>query len=225
MDQNSAITDALYDKTYHCLLCGETFKSQMIRSGKNRLITVDEDLYAHYDLIDPLLGDIITCPHCGYSTLSKTQTPLLSKQKEWLKEKFNEKLPSYPYSNPPTISDAIHKHKLALFACILRKSKLSEQAYISLHLSWLYRSLNDSKNELLFLKRSYDGFNEAYAHETFPMIGMDEGTLLYLLAIIAYKLDLHAESRQYISSFFSTNNAPNRIKERALSLKQKLLSK
>ena len=224
MAQTLSFDELLYDKTYTCPLCGQSFQIKAIRSGKNKLVSVDDDLYAHYEQIDPLLCDIAACPHCGYSVLTKTIGPLSPKQKAWLKEKFNQSLPPTHYEAYPTLADAIHKHKMALLACIIRKSKLSEQAYLSLHLAFLYRKAEDPKSASTFFSRAYAGFSEAYLAEGLPIMNMDEGTILYLLAILAYKLDLISESKQHLSKVLSSTLTSSRIKDRALTLKQKLIT-
>lgn len=218
------VRNALYDKSYTCPLCNETFKSKAIRSGKNQLISVDFDLYAHYSLINPILYDIIVCPSCGYSVLSKTLAPLLPKQKEWLKTQFSRHNPQIIYNEYATTEEAIHKHKIALVACITRKSKMGEQAYLALHISWLYRDLGNTEEEYNFLERAYTGLCEAFSTDSFPILGMDELTYTYLIAAVAYKLNKKDACKQYLSSILTSIGCPPRIKEHALNLKQKLSS-
>lgn len=222
MCDDAKMKDALYDKSYICPLCEKAFKSKAIKYGKNQLLTVEEDLYAHYTLIDPLLYDVIVCPSCGYSVSTKYLAPLMPKQKEWLGEHFKKGTGSAMYSDYTTLEEAIHKHKMALLACITRKGKVSEQAYLTLHIAWLYRELGDKTQEITFLERSYQGFVEAYFDESFPIAGMDEATTIYLIAILAYKTDNLDASKQYLSRLMTITTCPVRIKERAHELKRKL---
>lgn len=217
------IKEALYDKSYTCPLCNEAFKNKAIRSRRNQLVSIDVDLYAHYSLINPLHYDVIVCPSCGYSVLSKTLGPLLPKQKEWLSTQFTKGNPLPPYQEYTTPQEAIHKHKMALVACITRKGKVGEQAYIALNIAWLYRDLGNTKDEHIFLERAYTGLCEAFSADTFPILGMDELTFTYLIAAIAYKLDKKEESKQYLSTVLSAVGCPPRIKDHALNLKQMLL--
>ena len=224
MCDDTKMKDALYDKSCICPLCETAFKSKTIKYGKNQLLTVDEDLYAHYALINPLLYDIIVCPSCGYSVSSKYLATLMPKQKEWLKEHFKKGAGSAPYSDYTTLDEAIHKHKMALLASITKKGKISEQAHLTLHIAWLYRDLGDKAQEQTFLKRSYQGFAEAFFKESFPIAGMDEATIIYLLAILAYETDNLDASKQYLSKLLTIDTCPARIKERAHELKQKIYS-
>lgn len=218
------VKNALYDKSYTCPLCNEMFKSKAIRSGKNQLVSIDVDLYAHYSLINPLLYDVIVCPSCGYSVLSKTLAPLLPRQKEWLKEQFSKDKPHVTYSEYSTIEEAILKHKLALVACITRRSKIGEQAYIALHIAWLYRDLENTEEAHDFLERAYTGLCEAFSTDSFPILGMDELTFTYLIAAVAYELDKKEACKQYLSTILSATGCPSRIKDHALNLKQMLAS-
>lgn len=214
----------LYDKSYICPLCGENFKNKAIRSGKNQLISIDDDLHAHYALVNPLFYSVITCPHCGYSVLSKTLGPLLPKQKEWLSTQFSKALPHPAYSDYTTAEEALKKYKLALVACITKKSHLSEQGYIALSIGWIYRDLGKKEEELTFLNRAYSALSEAFTKERFPILGMDELTFTYTLAAIAYEIGDLENSKHYLSIVLTAIGCPPRIKDHALNLKQKLFA-
>lgn len=214
----------LYDKSYTCPLCSKDFKSKAIRLGKNQLVSIDDDLYPHYSMVNPLFYSVITCPHCGYSALAKTFGLLLPKQKEWLSEQFAPYKPHPQYSEYTNSKDALSKYKMALFACMTKKSHISEQAYIALNIAWIYRDEGDTQNEQLFLKRAYSGFSEAFTTERFPILGMDELTFTYTLAAIAYEIGEFEDSKQYLSTVITSTGCPPRIKEHALNLKQKLFN-
>lgn len=219
------LKSVLYDKSCTCPLCGKAFTTKTIKLGKNQVTSIDEDLYAHYSTVNPLLYDIIVCPECGYSAVTKNFSSLLSKQKEWLSAHFYRGSQIPAYGEYTTIDEAIHKHKLALLACITRKSKLGEQAYLALHIAWLYRDKGDDAESKDFLKRAYDGFAEALTKENFPILGLDEATLLYMLAAMAHELNKPEESKQYLSSVITMPGLSPRLKDHALNLKEKLYEK
>ena len=223
-NSNEPLKHTLYDKSYTCPVCEIQFKTKAIRVGKNQLLTIDDDLYAHYTIVNPLLYDIIACPNCQYTALSKKFDKLLPKQKEWIKNELHLIQQSAPsYREYTTTAEAIHKHKIALLLAMQRKAKLGEQSYIALHIAWLYRDLSDTKNELIFLEKAFNGFNEALQTENTPIMGLDEHTLMYMLAAIAYKLGKKEICKQYLSLVITTTGVSPRIKERALDLKEKLI--
>lgn len=222
---NTEILDkVLYDKSFTCPLCGMDFKNKAIRSGKNQLVSVDDDLCPHYNLVNPLFYAVISCPHCGYSVLSKTFGTLLPKQKEWLSTQFSKTRPHPIFSEYTSAEEALNKYKRALVACITKKSHLSEQGYIALNIAWIYRELEQTENEHIFLERAFTGLSEAFSKERFPILGMDELTYTYTLAAIAYKLNNMEKCKSYLSIVLTATGCPSRIKDRALDLKKKIFT-
>lgn len=212
-----------YDKTYVCPMCNKDFTAKTIRIGKNQLLTIDDDLYTHYALVNPLLYDVITCPHCHYTSLSKLFDKLLAKQKEWLKDTiYALQRQNMSYAEHPTTEEAIYKYKLALLMAMTKKSKIGEQSYLALHIAWLYRDLKDSANEMIFLEKALNGFIETLEKETLPILGFDEHTVLYIISAIAYKLNKIDIAKKYLSTLIVASGIPPRIKDRALELKTKL---
>ncbi len=213
----------LYDKSYTCPLCEQAFTAKAIRVGKNQLLSVDDDLYAHYSCVNPLLYDVISCPYCNYSAIVKNFEKLLPKQRTWLQDTLVS-IFTHPtsYSEYTTTEEAIHKHKLALLMAINKKTKLGEQSYLALHIAWLYRDLGDIENEQLFLQKAFNGFSEALETEPTPIQGIDEYTLMYMLAAIAFKLNNIEATKQYLSVLLTTPGISSRIKDRVIDLKEKL---
>ena len=224
MCDSKTLQQTLYDKSFTCPLCNKPFKNKAIRSGKNQLISIDLDLCPHYSLVNPLFYNIIVCPHCGYSVLSKTLAPLLPKQKEWLSKYFSPNLPVPTYSEYTNAKEAINQYKMALLACITRKSHMSEQAYIALNIAWIYRDLKDEANEQTFLKRAYAGLCEAFSTERFPILGMDEFTFTYTVAAVAYEIGEYEACKKYLTTLLTSTHCPPKIKDHALDLKQKVFS-
>ncbi|PHV72096.1 hypothetical protein CS063_01045 [Sporanaerobium hydrogeniformans] len=216
---NTSLKDVLYDKSYVCPVCNRKFTSKTIKLGKNQVVSVDLDLYPHYSLVNPLLYDILFCEFCGYAATSKNFDTLLPKQKEWIRNQICSNYKSHTFSEFVTTEEAIYKHKMALLACLTKKGKVGEQAYIALHIAWLYRDLEDTENEIAFLERAYDGFSTALSTERFPILGLDEITTMYMLAALAYKLGKPIEAKKYLGSVLTTAGISERVKDRALDLK------
>ena len=61
--------------------------------------------------------------------------------------------------------------------------------------------------------------------ENFPILGLDEATLLYMLAAMAHELNKLEESKQYLSSVITMPGLSPRLKDHALNLKEKLYEK
>ena len=69
------------------------------------------------------------------------------------------------------------------------------------------------------LKNAYEGFLKAISSETFPMAGMDENTLHYLLADLARRLGKNEDALRLLSIVITSRSASSRMKDEALRLK------
>lgn len=219
---NEALKNTLYDKSYACPICNKNFTSKAIRVGKNQVISTDSDLYSRYSVVNPILYDVLMCPDCGYAALSKTFDSLLPKQKEWIRDQVCSSYKARSYSEYTTIEEGIYKHKMALITCMTKKGKTGEQAYLALHIAWLYRELGDETNELAFLKKAYDGLAYALSNETFPLFSLDEITTMYILADIGYRLGETTDAKKYLATVITSPGVSPRVKDRALDLKTKI---
>lgn len=234
--------DFLFEKSYTCPVCEKEFKVKTIKTGKIKLISADTDLRPKYQNVDSLKYDAIVCPHCGYSALNRFFNYMTSTQAKLIREQIsasfkgiNEECDEYTYD------DAIARHKLALVNTIVKKSKISERAYTCLKTAWLIRGKaetlpEDTKDyneqveqlqqeELEFLTNAYEGFIDAFSKEMFPMCGMDEHTVTYLVADLARRIGKRDEASRWISKVLIARNANERIKAKARDLKELLKNK
>ena len=198
--------DLLFDKSFTCPVCDEEFHSKMVRTGKVKLLSADSDLRPKYQMVDSLKYDALVCPHCGYAALSRFFKFMLPAQAKMIREN-----------------------------AVVKKAKTSEKAYTCLKMAWLYRGKAENlpkdikdyqtqiielkKQELELLKNACEGFKSAYSKETFPMCGMDEITMMYLIADLCRRIGHFDESKRWISSVLTSRGANERIKNKARDLK------
>lgn len=229
--------DIIFDKSYSCPVCDQEFKSKMVKSGKVKLLNLDTDLRPKYQFADPLKYDVIVCPHCGFAALNRFfkyvstgQAALIKKNISAVFKGLKEEGNIYSYD------DAIARHKLALVNSIVKKAKTSERAYTCLKTAWVIRGKAESltedqpdyqdqliklkKEELEFLSSAYDGFNEAFSKETFPMCGMDENTVGLIMAELSRKIGKYDEAGRWISKILISRDANDRIKTKAREIKE-----
>lgn len=213
------VEEVLYDKTYICPICNKEFKSKAIRSGKNRLLTVDLDLKANYDIVNPLLYECIVCENCGYAALSKIFNNLTASQMRWIKEQICTQYKVHHY--PPILSekDGILRYKLALLNSFVKKAKDGEKAYICLKLAWLYRDLKEKASEELFLQHALTGFENAYNTERFPIFELGELTTAYIIADIHRRMKNYDKAMQWVGFVIMDRSVSLRLKTKALHLK------
>lgn len=211
--------DCLYDKTYTCPVCSLNFKARTVKSGKARLISTDTDFKPHYSIINPVKYDVILCPYCGYAVLTQFFHSLRATQIEWIRNQISSAFKAKQYPDIYTTEIAIERYKLALLNAIVKKAKISEKAYICLKIAWLYRDLEDQDNEKRFLEQALKGFLEAFEKERFPVCGMNEHTLRYLMGDLFRRTGDTENALKWLSDVLVSRNAPARLKDRARNLK------
>ncbi len=230
--QEKTEIDYLFEKTHTCPVCDEEFKSSAVRTGKAKLIGTDTDLRPRYQGVDPLKYDAIVCPRCGYAGVNRFFTAITTPQAklvlEHISKKFNATL---KLDGVYSYDDAILFHRLALASAVVKRGKLSERAYTCLKTAWLLRAKQEDEateekekpalhaQEQEFLSSAYEGFSEALSKEAFPICGMDENTMLCMLADIGRRVGHYEEAGRLISRVIVSRTAPERIKNKAREIK------
>lgn len=236
-------TDFLFDKTYECPLCNKKIKSKTVRSGRARQIRTDMDLRPVFEGIEPLKYEPVVCTECGYSAMGKNfATGLLPIYAKHIRENIT---PTFHYNISPgaiyTYDEAVYGYKMCLANAIVKKGKTSEIAYICLKLGWLYRSKGESLNpedenygkqleecklkEQQNIKKAYDAFVQARQTEGFPMCGMDEMTVEYLIAVLAMDVEDYEVASRLLGNVLTSHSATPRMKDKARDVKEELMKR
>lgn len=232
--------DLIYDKNVTCLVCGTDFTTKIMKSGKAKLLGADPDLRARHEGIDSVKYDVYLCPSCGYSALSRYFPSIGAAQAKLIKEKISANVHMTKYEDGIySYEQAYERYRLALACAVVKKAKASEKAYICLKSGWLMRgwweSLQENggdgkqieelkKQENEYLENAYKGFTEARQSEGFPMCGMDEMTIDYLLAVLAARFKTYDVASRLVSSILASSMANARIKEKARDLKDQIVA-
>ena len=234
--------DMLFDKTYVCPVCDEEFKAKTIRAGKIRMLGTDLDLRPKYENIDMMKYETIACPHCGYAALSRYFKYMTTMQLKLIREGICAKYHPHPMDGDIyTHEEALERYKLTLANAIVKKAKASEKAYICLKTGWLIRGMGEAidpeipeynakkdaylKMEKEYLKNVLEGFTAARQSEGFPMCGMDEITVDYLIAILAMECDQFDLSLKVLSNVITSKDSNTRVKDRAREARDVLREK
>ena len=234
--------DFLFDKTYTCPICDKEFKAKTVKIGKAKLVGTDQDLRPKYENIDMLKYDIILCPHCGYAALSRYFKFLTAPQAKMISEKISKAFKAQPDAKEIyTYEEALERYKLTLANAIVKQAKPSEKAYICLKTAWLLRGMGEhldqtdkdyakkkadndaSENE--FLRNAMEGFLAARQTEGYPMCGMDEATVDYLISVMALRFEQFDVATKLVSNILVSSGANPRMKEKARDLKELLMVK
>ncbi|MCD7726600.1 MAG: DUF2225 domain-containing protein [Clostridiales bacterium] len=234
--------DFLFDKSFTCPICDREFKARTVKIGKAKLAGSDLDLRPRYEQIDMLKYDIIMCPSCGYAALSRFFKFLTSPQAKNIQKTISSTFkPQKETKEIYTYDEALERYKLALANAIVKQAKNSEKAYICLKTAWLLRGkaehldknlpdyeaqkkqCEEQENE--FLRNALEGFLAARQTESFPMCGMDEPTVDYLIAVTAMRFEQYDVSSRLITGILTSPNANPRMKDKARDVKDMLMKK
>lgn len=231
----------LLEKGVRCVACDKVFKTKVIKSGRVRRLEPDEDLRPRHQYIDTLKYGITACPYCGYAAMTSNFDSLTAIQGKLIKENISSRFKGEAKEEPETYSyeEAMDRYKLALFNTIVKKGKASEKAFICLKMSWLLRGKCETlpqetpeekqayeqchKEEMELYQEAYDGFVMATSTEMYPMCGMEQSTVDYLIAYMAFKLGKLDVASRFVSGILTSQNANRKMKDKALDLKNEII--
>lgn len=234
--------DFLFDKSFTCPICDREFKARTVKIGKAKLAGSDLDLRPRYEQIDLLKYDVIMCPSCGYAALSRFFKFLTSPQAKNIQKTISATFkPQKETQEIYTYDEALERYKLTLANAIVKQAKASEKAYICLKTAWLLRGKTEHLDKNLpdyeaqkkqceeeeneFLRNALEGFLAARQTESFPMCGMDEPTVDYLIAVTAMRFEQYDVSSRLIAGILTSASANPRMKDKARDVKEMLMKK
>lgn len=230
--------EMLLDKKYKCPQCDKEFTSKTVRSGKAKPIGQDVDLRTKYENIDCTKYDVVMCPNCGYAALPRFFNGCTPPQLKLIKDNISLKFQKKEYTGAIyTYDEALERYQMALINALVKKGKASEKAFICLKSSWVIRgkieSLDPEKDaeeikkleaqEKEFVKNAFDGFANARSSESYPMCGMDEYTIDYLIAVLAMKNEKYDIAMRMLGGVITARTVNKRLKEKAQDLKEEIV--
>lgn len=230
----------LFYKTMTCPICDQNLKWRTIKSGKLKVLDTQDDMRPLYYGVDANKYHVICCPNCGFSSLERNfvkMSPVFQKRiKETICANFTP-----TEGDPEYISyrDAFKRYHSAISSTVAKGGKASEVAYLFLKTAWLLRGEQEELKELghseqaeqlvsleeKFIKNAYDGFAKARMEEGYPMCGMDEVTVDYLVASLANKVGDYDVATKMLSSVITSYSATSRMKDKARELKDVVMEK
>ena len=232
----------IFDKTVECPICEKKFTTKIMKSGKAKLLGTDLDLRTKYEGLDATKYDAVRCSHCGFSALTRYFVRLTPTQTKMIKENICSRVKITESGDEIySYEEAIERYKLTLACAVVKQAKASEKGYICLKSAWLLRGYAEKleadgtltaekkselkAEEMEYLKNAYEGFAAARASENFPVAGMDEMTVDYLLAVLAYEIGNMQVASNMISRILTAPNAGQRMKDKARDLKDLIVEK
>lgn len=228
----------LYGKSYTCPICDRKVTALTVKSSTLKLIGTDEDLRPRYEQLDSLKYDVVFCPHCGYANTANNFENLMPYQRKRIYEgvalKFHYE---DPHSEIYSYEEALIHYQFALLCAMVSGAKASEKAWLCLKMAWLIRGKSEELNprlpvyeekmqehkrdELEALQLALVGFTEARTSEGFPIAGMGETTLDFLIAALSIELGDPETAARLLQGIIATKGVKNRVKDRARDMLKK----
>ena len=182
-----------------CPVCGETTRVVKVKS-KLLAERTDEDFCVHYKDFNPYFYKIWFCEHCGFAADEKTflgSIPLTHKRK--IQEFLNSRKLGLKFVEERQVPDAVASFKLAIFYAELTGQSLSKRAGLYLELGWIYRASEEKEREDEMLERAISLYDRSLMTERYPINGLSDNTVIYLIGAIYYRLHDFEKSTQYLS--------------------------
>lgn len=243
MDSNEKASmekSLLLDKRYNCPICDKQFHSKAVKSNSAKFVDTMPDLRPIHSNINVTKYDAICCPNCGFAALGKNFSTITATQRKIIHDKIQTNFKSHDETECDiyTTEMAISRMKMALLCTVTKGGKDSEIGNVCLKICWLYQDLAEeiadddpdaeTKRET-YLKEAenagmnaYERLTNARMHEDYPIAGMNETTLDYLLSYFAYKKGDYQTAMQFLSGVVSNRSTSPRLKDKSLDLKDKI---
>lgn len=182
-----------------CPVCGETTRVVKVKS-KLLAERTDEDFCVHYKEFNPYFYKIWFCEHCGFAADEKTflgSIPLTHKRK--IQEFLNSRKLGLKFVEERQVPDAVASFKLAIFYAELTGQSLAKRAGLYLELGWIYRASEEKEREDEMLERAISLYDRSLMTERYPINGLSDNTVIYLIGALYYRLHDFEKSTQYLS--------------------------
>lgn len=206
-------TNNTFLRNMTCPVCGNNFKAISVKVNAPRISSKDSDFFIRYSVVNSYFYDVIICDKCGYSSMKSEFDKIKTFQVDLIKTKLTPKWKHKTFPESFNEQIAIERYKLALLTAVIADSKTSTKAMICLKTAWMYRLLNDSKNENILIGQALEGFKEVFFNESLPVYGLDKFSIMYLIGELSRRLNKNDDAMSWYSKAIVSIGAPHKIKE------------
>ena len=157
----------LLEKEYDCPVCHFQFKAKKVKGSKLIVERTDPDMRSHYQGVEPLYYDVVTCPHCLFSALvEQFDAP------DMVRADLRSMLQAY--QPDVTVKTGIELDTFSVFAgyylALLCAPKCFQAHHLAtaklwLKLSRIYQDCGDGAMELVTAQKALDEYLYVYMNE------------------------------------------------------------
>lgn len=210
----------LYDRSVICPVCNSKFTARTVKTNAPMIKEKDKDLFIRYRTVNPYFYDVWLCNICGYTSMKADFNKIRKIEIERVQKGISSKWHGREYPKVYDVNIAIERYKVSLLNYTIMESKASKKAINCLKIAWMYRLIEDTKSEQLFIEQAVVGLRDAYFNEDFPIYGMDKFTTIYLIGELQRRLGNYDEALKQFSDVITSQVAGRRIKDLAWDQKE-----
>lgn len=213
------VNTLLFNKTVTCPVCSNEFTCRAVKYNSPRIKSRDSDFFIRYYIINPYFYDVWLCDRCGYAALKSDFHKIKGRQITNIHINISNRWRSKYY--PPIYDEkiAIERYKLALLNAVVSERKDSTKAFICLKIAWMYRMLEETEEEKLFLEKALQGFLIAFQKEPTPIYNLDKYSLMYLIGELYRRCGDYDNAKLWLGKVVTSIGAPSRIKDKARDMR------
>lgn len=215
--------DGTFIKKMMCPVCKKDIDVVTVKKSAIRIEDRESDFNVKYKGVNPLIFEVIACGQCGYASSISNFDNVNPMQIRSIKENITSNWVKRSFNNFRSIDDAIYLFKLLLLNLSSKSATSGEEGIIYLKLSWLYRAKGSHAMEKAFQGKALEFLERAYLEESFPIAGLDEHNMLYLIGELSRRTGNDEKAIKIFSELMVIKYLDKRLKERVRAQKELII--
>ena len=218
--------EAFYEKNLTCVYCGKPFTSRRVRSRFSIPFQVDSDFCPHFRAgnYNPHFYYVNVCPECGFAFSEEFSDQFPRGAKEVIGVQITSHWTKRNFGQVRDIHQALESYKLAILAGSLKQEKNAVLAGLCLRLAWLYRTENNSDQEMRFMSLALKAYEDSYVQSDFTGTSMSEINVLYMVGELSRRLGQYKKALTYFVKVIEHINAKDEQKIVTKAKEQRLIA-
>lgn len=206
----------LYAKKCRCPYCLKDTETKRVLSRHIRTDHTDLDGLIHYQGPNVYFYEPVQCSHCRF-IFHESFEKLRPDVRTVLETDILPVLPVLPFAETErTLKQALHLYKFCLYIAQVTFQKDSIQAMLGVRISWMYRLLQDTTQEMIWAKRAVQKYETLYLEYTDAVrTGIPHDVLLLRISDLYATLGDTDNAKQWYSLIFQSKIVSDRIKKDA----------
>ncbi|MGM0378104.1 MAG: DUF2225 domain-containing protein [Bacillota bacterium] len=186
--------EKFYKKQVECPVCNKKFEAYHLRKKRLNFLGRDSDFCPKYEKHNPIFYMSYTCNHCGYTNFKKEFNKIDLNQIEKYKKTI---LPRWKKRKLNLVRDkeiALKVYKLQLLTYKVMNFKKMDFSKVFIKMTWIYRLLENYKQEKIHMKKAIDYFEKGYLTENLKMDNKKRLQLFFIIGEFNRKLGNYKKS-------------------------------